>query len=248
MKKLIFCLIAILSLFNVSVSAQDTTASSGSIDFPSRNYGISIGNSTQFSGLRCNFADRHVVEINGINLTLWLKLYQNQEAVVNGLSLGIIPTAGSMQPVNIGVLGVGAHHNLYGLNLTGGVIGASGNVKGLSICGLFIFAERSVGLTVAGLSAGAKRCMKGVVVSGFAIGTEGNICGAAFTCGYLGAGRFSGVAVGGYANIRQMNGISIALYNHAKELHGLQIGLLNNAENNAGWCKWLPLVNMNLSD
>ncbi len=245
MKNFIISLIAVLSISILPALAQDTTGNSSSFDIPVRGYGISFGNSTQFSGLRFNFADRHVVETNGINITFWLKLYQNQEAVVNGLSLGIIPTGGSLQPINIGLLGVGAHHNLYGLNLTGGVLGASGNISGLSICGLFVFAEKSVGVTIAGLSAGAKRCIKGVVVSGFAIGTEGNIRGAAFTCGYLGAGRFSGVAVGGYTNIRQMNGISIALYNHAKELHGVQIGILNVAENNCGWCRWLPLMNMN---
>lgn len=248
MKKLLISLISIFSIAIRPTFAQDTAGCSNSFDLPTQGCGISFGNSTQFSGVRFNFADKHVAQINGINITFWLKLYQNQEAVVNGLSLGIIPTGGSMQPVNIGVLGVGAHHNLYGLNLTGGVLGASGNISGLSLCGLFLFAERSSGLTIAGLSARTRRCINGIVLGGFVVGTEGNIRGAAFTCGYLGAGHFSGLAVAGYANIKQMTGISIALFNHAKELHGLQIGILNNAENNSSWCRWLPLVNMNFGN
>ena len=41
-----------------------------SLDFPSKSWGISFGNSKTFTGLRFNFRDSQVKKITGVNLTL----------------------------------------------------------------------------------------------------------------------------------------------------------------------------------
>jgi hypothetical protein len=56
-----------------SVSAQDTLLNKKSLNFPTKKYGISIGNSYEFTGIRVNFADKNVKTINGLNVTFWLK-------------------------------------------------------------------------------------------------------------------------------------------------------------------------------
>ena len=252
MKKLLISSLVVMVVSFQFTLAQDTTVNSNSFNFPSRTCGISIGNSTEFSGLRFNLADEQVKEINGVNVTFWLKFAKNQEAVVNGLSLGVIPTGGSLQSLNIGLLGVGAHHNIYGLNLSGGVLGASGNIGGVSISGLLAMAlgkeSKLSGLTVAGLGAAGSKSINGVAFGGFVVGTEGSINGFGITCGYLVAKNLSGLAVAGFSNTQQMTGISIALFNRTKELHGLQIGILNNADNNWSLFKWLPVMNMNFGN
>jgi len=123
-------LLALLSCTTVLV-AQDTLKNAKSLNLPFEHYGISFGNSYRFTGIRLNFADENVEEINGINFTFWFKFARNMESVVNGINIGIIPTGGTSRGVNIGLFGVGDAHDLYGLNISGVVNGASGVMKGL---------------------------------------------------------------------------------------------------------------------
>lgn len=269
MKKLVLSAALILLIAAQSLSAQDSSANGKSFGIPSEKYGIGFGNSYEFTGIRFNLADEDTKEINGLNVTLWFKFAKNMESEVNGISLGIIPTGGSMHPVNIGVLGVGTHHNIYGLNLAGVVIGSGGNIGGLSVGGLLVMADGKQsnlsGLIMAGLGIGGNKAINGIAVGGLAVGTgtEGDIngitvssaylgCdknfrGIGVTAGYLEAGSFSGIAAAGYAKTNQMTGLSVSLFNNTNELHGIQIGVLNHAENNSSWTKWLPFVNMNFS-
>ena len=71
---------------------------SKALNIPFRYYGLSIGNSSYFNGVRINFSDRFVNRINGINITFWpdrsqsFKKWYNNEAEyfsqINGISLG----------------------------------------------------------------------------------------------------------------------------------------------------------------
>ena len=231
--------------------ADSASANGKALNFPTRNYGISIGNSYEFTGIRINFADENVKRINGLNFTLWVTPRNNQDAVINGMSVGLVPTAGSMQYINLGVLATGvAHGSLNGVSVGGLLIGSGGNINGLSIAGLFILTDEGDlvhinGLTVGGLAIGTDGYVNGVASSLACLSARENR-GLAVTAGYLKSEIFKGVAVAGYANIDHMNGLSVALYNKTEELRGVQFGLLNYAGNNPRGLRFLPFINLHL--
>ena len=233
-KNLTIGLLLILLMAEFSLSAQNNSLNGKALNFPTSKYGISIGNSYEFTGIRINFADENVKKINGLNVTFWLKHAKNQNAVVNGVSIGVIPTAGTMQFINLGLLGVGTNNNLNGVSIGGVVVGSGGNINGLSVSGLITMAD------------GDKSVISGIAISGIGIGAHKTINGFAVTAGYLEAEIFNGIAIAGYANINKMNGLTIALFNRTKELHGVQFGLINYAKNNPKGLRILPLINLHL--
>lgn len=129
-KYYLVCLIASILLGNFAFT-QDTLRTAKSFNLPSEHYGISFGNSYDFNGIRLNFADENLEEINGVNVTLWFKFAQNMESVVNGINIGIIPTGGTTRGINIGLFGVGGHHDVIGFNIAGVAVGCSGEMNGL---------------------------------------------------------------------------------------------------------------------
>jgi hypothetical protein len=245
-----------------TLSAQDTLSNGKALNFPFSKYGISIGNSYEFNGLRVNFADYNVRRVNGLNLTFWLKTFKNQDAVVNGISIGVIPTAGTMQLINIGILGIGTANCSNGLTMGGLLVG--GDVNGISLSGLLTMADgakgRITGISLSGIAIGAESVINGVAIGGLIVGTDGNINGltasvayirstgivrgVAATAGYLNAYSFKGLAIAGFSKSNRMQGLSLALINKTRKLHGVQVGLLNIAENNPKGLRVLPFVNM----
>ena len=255
MKESLMLIIAILLMGVFNLSAQDTSSNGKALNFPANKYGISIGNSYEFTGIRINFADKNVKKNNGLNVTFWLKFAKNQNAVVNGISIGVIPTAGSMQYINLGLLGVGTASNLNGVSISGLVVGSGGHINGLSISGLITRADDSQegegvisGIAISGIGLVAN-VINGLAIGGLAVGTDGDINGVAtslayiycekdfhglsVTGGYLESEFFNGIAIAGYAKTNQMNGISI-----------VQFGLLNYTENNPKGLRILPFINL----
>jgi len=185
-------ILVLLALAGV-VSAQ-------SLDIPSERWGISFGNSKNFSGLRFNFRDGGVEHIRGVNVTLWQpRDKMNDEAVVEGLSLGLIPGAGTLRGIQIGLLGVAGTKEIRGLSF--GLLGAGsgGSIKGITIGGLGLGAgEDLVGINIGGLGAGAGGNVTGINIGGLGIGSGGNLTG--ITIGGLGAGasdNVKGINIGG---------------------------------------------------
>ena len=264
MKKSLALSITIILIVEFSLSAQDTLFNKKSLNFPTKKYGISIGNSYEFTGIRINFADKNVKKINGLNVTFWLQPSKNQDAEVNGVSLGVFPAGSKMQPINIGLLGVGTvKNNLNGLSIGGIVIGSSGKINGLSLSGLVTMADGKnsaiSGIALSGIGIGTHKAINGFAFGGFAVGTDGKINGIAsslsyisaekkiqglaITPGYLKSEIFNGFALAGFTNTNQMNGLSIAIFNITEDLHGIQLGLINCAKNNRKWSRVLPLIN-----
>jgi hypothetical protein len=257
-------ILALLLLSMFSLSAQDIVSNGKAFNFPFRKYGISLGNSYEFNGVRLNLADHNVKRINGLNITAWIKLFKNENAIVNGISAGVMPTAGILQPISLGVIGLGTSGQSNGLNVGGLIIG--GDVNGLSLSGLIIMADgargRISGIAMTGLAIGAKSEINGVALGGLIVGTDGNINGFAastayigskgiirgftITPGYLNASFYNGVTIAAYSRSTQMNGLSIAIFNYTKELKGIQLGLLNIAKNNPKGLRLLPVFNVHL--
>ena len=88
----------ILTIINGNLWAQ-------SLDIPSNRWGISFGNSKNFTGLRLNYRDHYVEKILGVNLTLW-SAYNNDEAQVKGISFGVMPQAGYLHGLQLGIGGI----------------------------------------------------------------------------------------------------------------------------------------------
>jgi hypothetical protein len=251
MKKSLILSTIVISMGSFHLYAQDTLSNGKALNFPTRKYGISIGNSYEFTGIRINFADENVKVINGLNVTFWLKRAKNQNAVVNGISVGVIPTGGTMQPINIGLLALGSANGLNGLSIggtvvgsggninglaTGGiVVGSSGNINGLCVSGLGTMAdgENSVisGIAVSGICVGAHKAINGLAIGGLVV-SNGDINGVATGLAYISAGEvFRGLAVtAGYLKSDMFKGIAIASYARTNQMNGLSIALYNRTK------------------
>ena len=73
---------------------------SRSLDLTVGDAGLSIGNSARLKGLRINWSDRGVEQVDGVNLTLW-RPRENPDFIMNGLALGLVsPGASDGAPVS----------------------------------------------------------------------------------------------------------------------------------------------------
>ena len=169
------------------------------VGLPSKYWGIGFGNLREFSGLRFNFRDSGIREINGINITLWQPKKDNSQAVVTGLSLGLMPGGGTMRGVQIGVLGVAAERDVRGIAIGLLGVGCGGDMVGVNIGGLGAGAGGSVrGLNVGLLGVGAGENLEGINIGGLGGGAGGDVKG--LNVGLLGMGagkRLMGLTVAG---------------------------------------------------
>ncbi len=186
-----------------------------SLDLGVRNTGLSIGNSERWNGVRVNWSDRRVEEINGINLTLW-RARNNHDASVTGISLGLAgPEAGRLTGIQIGGGYVVADRELHGISLALVGVGSGDSGSGIMIAGLGAGAgDNMTGIAIGGLGAGAGDNMTGFSFGGLGAGAGDNMRGIAI--GGLGAGagdRMSGIAFGGLGAGAgdNMTGIAVAL-------------------------------------
>lgn len=244
MKKLQFILIIFLAGCPHLLLAQGDSSDGKALNFPSGRYGISFGNSHNFTGIRINLSDKDVEAIHGLNVTLWLPR-SNKNAVVNGISFGLIPNGGKMRPVNLGIIGLGASQSLSGLSVSGFFLG-SDKINGVSLSGLYTEGKIINGLACSGLFLSSNRNINGLAICPVAIWSEKDFSGVALTIGYLNTANLKGLSVAGYANTLKTNGVSIALFNRTKELQGIQLGVMNYAGNNPKGLRILPLVNLHL--
>jgi hypothetical protein len=190
-------------------------AQAQSLDIPSRHWGLSFGNSRDFTGLRFNFRDSGVIRVTGVNVTLWQPRKDDDGSIITGLSFGLVPGGGHLRGVQVGIagvagmksvagitiagLGMGSGTDLIGINIAGLGMGAGKNLKGLNIAGLGLGAgDNLYGVSIAGLGMGAGKEMRGISVAGLGLGGSGNMYGV--NVGGLGAGagkKMIGLNVGG---------------------------------------------------
>jgi len=235
----------IIFIFLLTSVYVDATLSQ-SLDIPVKGYGISFGNSKKFAGLRFNFRDKRVDRIDGVNFTLW-KAEENEDALMRGISLGVMPEAGDMgylqvgfgviaeyqlTGLTLGILGAGSGEDMDGINIGGLGAGAGGDITGINIGGLGAGAGRSmVGLNIGGLGAGAGQDALGVNIALLGAGAGQNLYG--ITLAGLGAGAgqnvagitFGGLGAGAGQNMTGLNiaGLGVGA---GQELSGFSVALL----------------------
>ncbi|MFO7979829.1 MAG: hypothetical protein R6V00_03220 [Candidatus Aminicenantes bacterium] len=235
---LVYSLLLLIFLWSPPLNAQ-------SLDIPSKKWGISFGNSKEFTGLRFNIQDDGVQKINGINFTLWKPKKDNPDSVINGLSLGLMPGGGhlrgiqlglagagaetSLKGISVGLLGVGAGSDAMGINIGGIGAGVGGNMFGLNMGGLGVGAgEDLIGINIGGLGCGAGRDMKGINFGALGAGAGRDVYGLNIGGLGIGAGEnMFGINIGGLGvgAGEKLAGINIGgLGCGAPEVMGISVG------------------------
>ncbi len=238
MKK-IFLLLIIISLNSFSVAqirfsdyddSTKTSCSHSSLDLGAHNSGISFGNSQRWNGLRINFSDCDIEEINGINITLW-KPGSNPNSTVNGFSLGLAPQASRLRGISLGVAAVVATKDLSGVNVGGLAIVSNGSAKGINFGGLAVVANGDLnGINIGGLAVVSNRDMFGINFGGLATVANGELRGINFGGLAVIANKdMSGINFGGLAAVANgsMSGINIggAAVVSTEDITGLSIAI-----------------------
>ena len=169
------------------------------IDLTIHGSGLAIGDKPNMTGLRLNFRDRQLEQINGINATIWMP-YSPAKGTVNGIALGIPATgAARINGVGLGIVGLGAESAIKGIGLGGIGVGSGTDMTGIFIGGIGVGAGGRVeGLTVGGIGVGSGVSLRGIQVGGIGVGGGGDLIGISIGgIGVGGGGNVSGLAIGG---------------------------------------------------
>jgi len=166
--------------------------------------GLSLGNSSRWNGLRINFSDRAVREVNGINVTLW-KPGRNRFGVYRGISVGLAPYGASFTGITLGIAGAVAERSMTGLNVGGLGLVANGDLRGVNASILGTVADGSMdGINVAGLGTVAEGDMEGISVAGLATVAQGHMYGVNVSgLATVAWGDMRGIGVSGLAAVSQ---------------------------------------------
>lgn len=240
-------LIAVLAISTaLNAGSQDTLTHYRALNIPARKFGISIGNSYEFSGIRLNYADKNVRIVNGLNLTLWHKNYPNKYPEVNGISIGVWHTGTRMQLLNLGILGIIGTERVNGLTvgglgsaaaisngiLAGGLITGGGKINGISLSGILTVQEKPEntinGLVLSGLFIYSMGSIRGISISGAGIST-GNSSGLTIAPAIIFCREnFNGIGMSaGYMRIRNCNGITVSSISSTNRMNGVSIAIIN---------------------
>src|SRR5688500_18487062 len=107
--------------FPLSAFAQEPARS---LDLTLGGNGISIGHSRRVNGLRINFRDTRLEQVNGVNITLWTPM-RSSGGTVNGAAIGLPMTgADEINGLAVGIFGFGAEERFRGIGIGG--VGAGG--------------------------------------------------------------------------------------------------------------------------
>ena len=129
------------------LQAQDNSGrrNGGGLDLTVGGTGLAIGNIPRVNGIRLNFRDRYLEEVNGLNLTLWTPQKDHHVGgTVRGLAVGLIsPVADRLQGLSVGGLAVVGSEEISGIALGGLAVVGEGTIQGIAIGGLATVADGS---------------------------------------------------------------------------------------------------------
>lgn len=217
-----------------------------SVDLTVHQTGLSIGDSRYVRGVRINFRDANLRQVDGVNITVWSP-HSPVRSTINGVAIGLpltgarningaglglfgVGAEGDFRGIGIGGLGVGAGGDVRGIVLGGLGVGSGGHIRGLTFGGLGVGSGGGLtGINLAGLGLGSGGELRGLSVAGLAVGSGADVSG--ITIGGLavgGGGNFTGLQVGGLAvgGGGEFRGITIGglAVGAGSELRGLQVG------------------------
>src|SRR5687768_1948619 len=110
----------------IAVSAPCTAPAqepARSLDLTLNGNGISIGDSRRVNGIRINFRDTRLEQVNGVNVTIWTPT-RSSGGTVNGAAIGLpMAAADEINGLAVGILGVSAEERFRGLGIGGVGVG-----------------------------------------------------------------------------------------------------------------------------
>jgi hypothetical protein len=182
-----------------------------------KGWGLALGNVPRINGVRINWRDRYLEEVNGLNITLWHPIDLPKDApggTVNGVSLGLFaPAADRLNGINIGGVAVLARDRLWGVNLGGLAAVSEGTLTGLNFGTLAVVGERSVtGVSLGGLAVVSTGPVRGLNVGGLAVVSEEGLTGVS-------VGALAAVVAQGPIRGFQFGGLAVV---SERELWGFQ--------------------------
>jgi hypothetical protein len=169
-----------------------SSAHAKSFDFPSHRFGLSVGNSSQYTGLRLNFRDAGVRSVSGINLTLWRPYDADPASRITGINVGVLPGGRTQRGLQVGLAGLEAHDvagvtlaslgvgiggNADGLQISGLALAVAGAARGVGIAGIGLAGDDLYGIHVAGVGLASGHRMVGVHAAGLGLGGGGDAYG-----------------------------------------------------------------------
>lgn len=185
--------LGIVSLFSVTqLHAQVNLGVDGK--------GLSIGNSSEWSGIRINYRDSGVQEIRGLNVTV-LAPRDPASGTIRGAAVGLLATgAREIHGLGFGLLGVAASDDLTGAMIGGLGAGAGGDITGFAFGGLGLGAGGDItGISFGGFGLGAGGSISGISVGGFGLAAGDDLKGASAALFGMGAGDdMTGFGIAGF--------------------------------------------------
>ncbi len=204
--------------------------SNSALNLPSSNWGLSFGNSKDFTGIRINTSECGIGTINGLNITLWSPKYI-YDSNVNGISIGIAPSAGNLTGFQFGIVAAIANNNMTGLNYATLALISEENMTGINLSGLALISGGNLtGINFSGLASVAEGDLTGINFSGLAIVSNKNLTGINFSgIASVAGGNLTGINISGIAsvcegNITGLNLGGIALVSN-QNITGFNFGL-----------------------
>jgi len=190
-------------------------------------YGLCLGNSRNFNGLRLNFIDKNVDLLNGLNISLISKYNKT-----NGVKIAFHSISNKTNGLNLTIWGIDDKIS-NGLAIATGIGGDKLNGFGIGLLG--VSADTINGFYFTGLIGTSNWSTDPIdIVNGVTIGI---ICG-------IQAEELNGIAIGINNSTDIQKGITIGLLNSTRNLYGIQLGLWNVVENNRIF-KRTPIINFN---
>jgi hypothetical protein len=190
---------AFVALALAALAVGQTPLHSQIIDLTVHDVGLAIGDKPQMTGLRINFRDRNLREVNGVNLTLWSP-YEPPTGTVNGIALGVPATgARAINGIALGALGVGVDHDMTGIGIGGIGLGGGGRLRGIMLGGIGVGSGGGLtGLSVGGIGVGSGGPVRGVQMGLIGVGAGGELTGISIGgIGVGSGGNVTGLSIGG---------------------------------------------------
>ena len=138
-----------------------------SIPLTYRNIGIGIGNVPTVHGLRINYRDLYLDQVNGIHITI-REPVEDPHGAIRGLALGLPLTGGgTLTGVTLAFGGVVSSSHITGIQIAGVGMGTGGAIRGIQVAGVGMGTAGPIsGFQFAGLGMGSGGNISGVQIAG----------------------------------------------------------------------------------
>ena len=222
------CSLLLLLIAVVTVFAQEESSGSKALNLTIGNTGISFGNAPRVNGIRINWSDSDLEEVNGINFTLWKASEKNPSGDINGLALGIVsPSADRIRGIALTPGAVLTGTSMEGVNLAGLALVSQGSVSGINVAGLAVVGQDDItGLNLTLLGLVSQGSITGISFGGLATVSQRSMNGFGFGgLATIAQGDVNGFSIGGLATVAQGDVTGFSFGGLATVAHGAVTGI-----------------------